>query len=458
MKTIPKHSDHKIYQLIHWIFNPLGFMENCAQKYGDIFQISLGKNNLVMVSNPEALQEIFTNDNKIYDAPGELNTPLFGPFLGENSVVSLSGERHKRDRQLMMPPFHGERMKSYGQIISDLTKEVMNTWQVGQNVDVRDAMQTISLRVMIKAVFGITEGESYQKLEQLLKLALDDMASPYSVTFLYFPMLRIDLGNWTPWGKFQGRMKAIDELVYAEISARRANFDPEKTDILNMLISAVDDQGEGMTDMDLRDELMTLLFAGHETTATALTWALYWIYQDQNILEKLRKELDSLGPNPDFTAIFKLPYLTAVCNETLRIYPVIMLTFPRRAKTANQLLDYELNTDTYIIGSIYLTHQREDLYPDHQKFDPERFLNKQYSPYEFMPFGGGVRRCLGMAFAQFEMKLALAEIINNYDCEVKNPQEVKPVRRGLTSAPNHVKLIVKAIKNKPAKILDLVTK
>jgi cytochrome P450 len=221
-----------------------------------------------------------------------------------------------------------------------------------------------------------------------------------------------------------------------EIQERRENPDPSHTDILSLLMVAQDEDGQPMSDEELHDELLTLLVAGHETTATAIAWAFYWIHKMPLVREKLLAELDSLRPNPDTSTISKLPYLNAVCCETLRIYPVGMLIFPRLVKTPICLSGHELPVDTIVLGAIYLTHHREDIYPEPDLFRPERFLEKQFSPYEYLPFGGGARRCIGLAFAQLEMKLAIAQILSNYELELMNTKDVKPKRRGLVTGPD----------------------
>ncbi|MEQ9371946.1 MAG: cytochrome P450 [Coleofasciculus chthonoplastes F3-SA18-01] len=431
-----------ILQMIHWIAKPFSYMEACNQNYGDIFTVPLGKKftPIVFVSNPQALQQILTSDTKEFDASGEYNG-LFEPMLGKQSVISLSGESHRRQRQLMMPPFHGERMKAYGQLITEITEQVITQWEVGKPISIRSFMQQISLRVILQAVFGLYEGERYQKLEQLLSTMLDQSSSPGRVSALYFPILRQDLGKWSPWGCFLRQRQEIDQLIYAEINERREPLNVSGTDILSLLMSAHDQTGQPMTDEELRDELMTLLVAGHETTATALTWALYWIHKLPEVRQNLLEELDSID-NPDPSMLFRLPYLNAVCSETLRIYPVGMLTFPRVVRSPVELMGYQLEPDTVLVGCIYLTHQRQDLYPEPKQFKPERFLEHHFSPYEYLPFGGGARRCLGMAFAQFEMKIVLAKILSSCELALANNRPVRPVRRGLVSAPTDVQLVV----------------
>jgi cytochrome P450 family 110 len=420
-------------------------MRSCASRYGDSFTVMLGTNRtpVVFFSHPQALQTILTSDNsEAFDASGELNV-LFEPFLGTQSVIGLSGERHRRMRQLMMPPLHGERMRSYGQLISDITREVTRDWTVGASFSVRRFMQTISMRVILRAVFGSEEGARYKELERLVGSMLDKMSYPVSVCLLYFPGLRRDLGPLSPWGRFVREREQIDRLIYEEIRLRRNQPDGSGSDILSLLISTRDESGEALTDVELRDELMTLLIAGHETTATALTWALYWVCKYPSVHEALLVELDACDDLVDHGHLSRLSYLNAVCCETLRIYPVGMLTFPRITGSNVELMGYSLEPGTVVIGSIYLTHHREEIYPEPDRFSPERFLERRYSPFEYLPFGGGARRCMGMALAQFEMKIVVASILSRFNLALSGPDNVRPVRRGLTAGSSPVRLVVK---------------
>jgi cytochrome P450 len=296
-------------------------------------------------------------------------------------------------------------------------------------------MQAISLRVILRAVFGLDEGLRFQQLSQLLTSLLDTFNPPLSSSLLFIKALQQDLGPWSPWGRFLRQKQQIDELLHAQIQERRAENDLSRTDILSLMLSARDENGQPMTDDELRDELMTLLFAGHETTATALAWALYWIHYLPEVREKLLEELDALGENPDPGEIFRLPYLGAVCSETLRIYPVGLFAFGRMLRSPINLMGYELPAGMMLSPCIYLVHHREDLYPEPKRFKPERFLERQYSPYEFIPFGGGNRRCIGIALAQYEMKLVLATILRKKQLALIDNRPIKPVRRGVTMAP-----------------------
>lgn len=443
-------------QKVYWIADPLDYMDTHAQKYGDIFTnyILGAKTPWVFVSHPQALQKILTDD--VFEAPGSFNK-ILAPLTGDNSILMLEGDRHKRERKLLMPSFHGERMRDYGELITDITEKVMGKLSEGQGFIAREIMQEISLDVILRVVFGVYEGERYSQLKRLLSSMLEVFKSPLSSSFLFFPILQLDLGSWSPWGYFLKQRQQIDELLYTEIRERRENPDESRKDILHLMMAARDEEGNPMTDTELRDELLTLLFAGHETTATAMSWALYWIHSQPEVHEKLIQELKSLPKNAEGMNIFRLPYLTAVCQETLRIYPVGMLTFARTNKESVDLMGYQLPPKTPVVGCIYLTHRREDLYPQAEQFKPERFLERKFSPYEFFPFGGGSRLCIGMALAQYEMKLVLATILLNYELNLLEKQPVKAVRRGVTLAPKGgIKMQLLKKLPQPQKPIELV--
>jgi cytochrome P450 len=459
MQLLPGPKVPATIQVLNWIFRPMPYMLECAKTYGDLFTLKLESSlpPLLFVHSPEAMQQILSNDHKELEAPGDLNS-IFEYLLGKNSVISLSGKEHQRQRQLIMPPFHGERMRTYAELIENITIKTINKQPKNQPFNIRNVSQEITLGVMMEAVFGIYEGERPEKLKQLLCEIIEQSSSRLSVTFLYFPKLKEMFGISEIWKKQMKKLEEADQIIYQEIQERRENFDSQRTDILTLLMSSRDEEGQPMTDEELRDELMTLLFAGHETTATAISWAFYWIHKLPEVRQKLLVELDSLGENPDSNTIFKLPYLTAVCNETLRIHPVGMLTFPRKVKTPISVCGYQLEPGTIIMGSIYLTHQREDIYPQPEKFNPERFLEKQFSPYEFLPFGGGARRCIGLAFAQMEMKLILAKVMKTWSMQLINTQEIKPQRRGLVTGPNSpINLEIQNIRQPKSVNLETVT-
>jgi cytochrome P450 family 110 len=431
-------------QKLQWIADPMQYMKSAAQQHPDIFTaeiVGFG-DTLVFVNHPQAIQEILTNERKKFVAVGELNKVL-QPLLGDYSIIMLGGTRHKQRRQLLMPHFHGERMRAYGQLFSDITEKVFSRLPVDQPFLARTTMQEISLQVILQVVFGLYEGERCEQLKHLLVSMLDFFRSPLTSSFLLLSFLQKDLGAWSTWGRFLRDRQQVDELLNAEIAERRTQQYPDRIDILSLLISSRDEAGQSMTNQELCDELKSLMFGGYETTATAMAWALYWIHHKPQVREKLLQELDILGDSPDPMSIFRLPYLTAVCNETLRINPILMLTLPAVVQESVELLGHTLEPGTIVNGCIYLVHQREDLYAQPNEFRPERFLERQFSPYEFLPFGG-LRRCIGEALAMFEIKLVLAKILSSYQLALAVSQPEKPQRQGVTLAPaNGVKMVIK---------------
>lgn len=433
MKQPPALQTPPIWHLLQWIIRPLEFLDACASQYGDSFSVRFGNlPPLVFFSHPQAIETIFTAASQFDSGRGNW---VLQKTLGDNSVLLLDGDRHQRQRQLLMPPFHGERMRAYGQLICQITEEVTRQWQPGQPFTVRPYMQEISLNVILRAVFGLNEGERYQQLKQRLGTLVELTATRFGFATSFFPILQRDFGSWSPGGRFVRFKQQIDQLLYAEIQERRAHPDASRNDILSLLLAARDEAGQPMSDQELRDELMTLLLAGHETTATALTWALYWLHRLPAVRTKLLAELEGAGNDPEPMTIARLPYLNAVCSETLRIYPVGFITELRIAKAPIQVMDYEFQPESYLVPCIYLTHHRPDLYPEPKQFRPERFLERQFSPFEFLPFGGSNRRCIGAAFALFEMKLALTTILRRYQLALVDDRPVIPVRRGVTIAP-----------------------
>ena len=446
---------HPWLQTLQWLASPLEYMEACAKRYGDIFTLRIGPvfAPQVFISNPQAIQAIFSTDPKQLDSGEEAG--IKSPLLGRQSMLAIAGERHRRRRKLLMPPFHGERMRAYGQLVRDITEQVTKRWTIGEFFSVRSSMQAISFQVILKAVFGLEEGSRYEKLQELLTAQLNPKRPLLQAMMIVFPALQRDLGPWSPWRQFMRQTQEIDDLIYAEIADRRAQPDSSRTDILSLMMAARDEAGEPMTDVELRDELMTLLVAGHETTAISLAWALYWIHHLPQVREKLLQELDALGDNPDPTSILRLPYLNAVCQETLRIYPVAMLALNRVVKSPLQIGGYKFEPGTLLVPCIYLTHHREDLYPEPKQFKPERFLERQFSPYEYLPFGGGNRACIGMAFAQFEMKLVLATVLSNWQLELADSKPVEPVRKGALLGPAQgVPMVVRGMRPQNQRILQ----
>jgi cytochrome P450 len=427
----------KWFQTIWGIVNPIDYLQKNQERYGDIFITPpfAGLPQQVIISNPQAIQEIFAAPANLLESGS--GNQIISPIVGANSLILLDGEKHAQQRKLLLPSFHGERMRSYGHIMMEITEKVMSQVRVGQKFIARPLMQEISLNVILRAVFGLQEGERYQQIRKILTAMLDSFNNPLSAAFLFLKSLQIDLGSLSPWGNFLRQRELLDKLLYQEIRERRAHGESVGEDILSLLLSARDEAGEAMSDVELRDELMTMLFAGHETTASALAWALYWVHYIPEVREKLLAELNSINiADTEPMEIARLPYLNAVCSETLRIYPIAFFTLARVLQAPMQLMGYEIPKGMILSGCIYLTHHRPDIYPEPEKFKPERFLERQFSPYEYLPFGGGNRRCLGMALALFEMKLVLATLLSNYSFTLHEKRPLVPVRRGITFTSN----------------------
>ncbi len=425
-----------------FIFSPLSTIEEGYSKYGDVFRTNT--NSLfpfIYFCHPKAIQQIFTAHPDTFGLGGR--SSILQYFVGKNSLLFQDGDRHQQQRKLLMPPFHGDRMRNYGDLIYNITSDVISQWQIDKPFPIRKSTQEISLKVILGAVFGLNQGQRYEKLRLLMSDVLDSMSSPVSSIFLFFNVLRKDWGPWSPWGRFLRKRQELHELILAEIETAKKEGN-HTDDILSLLLEARDEAGHPMSDEEIKDELLTMLFAGHETTASALAWALYWIDKIPSVREKLRAELATIPDNSDKVAITKLPYLSAVCQETLRIYPIALGAVPRIVKKPIEIMGYQLEPGTVAMVSIYLTHHREDIYPEPKQFKPERFLERQFSPYEYLPFGGGSRRCIGSAFALFEMKLVLATILSQYELKLVSNRPIKPVRRGLTMAPpGNMRMVVK---------------
>ncbi|MGB5632315.1 MAG: cytochrome P450 [Waterburya sp.] len=445
MKSIPRLKQSSLAQRFQWVAKPDKYMNSAVKQAPDIFHADItGGDGYIFINHPEGMRQIVTSDRAKYFASSKDNN-LLQPLVGDNSLLLIEGDRHKKRRKLLLPPFHGERMQAYGQLICNLTRETISKLEPNQPFIARKVTQQVSLWVIFEAVYGLQDSERSAELKQRITKLLNIFESTLTSAFLFFPWLQQDLGAWSPWGNFVRQQKAIDEAIYQEIATRRTEDCSQRQDILSLMMSAQDEAGEGMKDCELRDELMTLMLAGHETTASAIAWGLYWVHRYPEIKAQLRAEIASLGANPDPMAIAKLPYLDAVCKETLRIYPVAMLTFPRTVLEPTELLGYKLEVGQVLMGCIYLMHQREDVYPEPNKFKPERFLEREFSAYEFFPFGGGKRRCIGEALAMLELKLVLATIVAEYDLELTSDRPEIPARRGVTLAPKTgVQMIFKA--------------
>jgi cytochrome P450 len=386
----------RVAQTLAWAFAPTWLMQRCARTVGDAFTITFFPSSLqlVFVSDPQAVKDLFTAPAEV--APSGASASPAAPVLGPSSVLILTGAEHMRQRKLLLPPFHGERMREYEQVIVQETRRDMQGWPLGRPMAMLPHTRAITLEVILRAVFGV-EAEGMSRMRAAVSELLEPMRT---LTLLRAALLRPGTGR--PEGALGRALDRLDAVVYAELRSRRAQGDlQERTDILSLLMQARDEQGREMTDAELRDELVTLLLAGHETTATSVAWALERLVRHPDKLARLTAEIDA-GEGDE--------YLTAVVNETLRVRAVVPIVV--RALTQDlQVGDRVLPAGTRATPCIYLTNRNARVYEAPQEFRPERFLGQAPETFSWIPFGGGIRRCIGASFAQLEMKLMLATML-----------------------------------------------
>jgi cytochrome P450 len=373
----------------------------------------------VMVSAPALVKQVMQADMDVLHA-GSANRDL-EPFVGRGSLLLLDGKEHLRMRRLLMPPFHGARMRTYATLMAEGTRAAVAAMPVGKPFAIHPHMQEIALEIILRAVFGLTLGEAKDRMARALVAYLE----PPSPTLMFLPKIDLPL---TPYRRFLERRNAVDREIFALLNARRKEV--PKDDILSLLLEARDEDGSPLTDQELRDELMTLLIAGHETTATALAWAIERLASHPEVLARLTEEIRSLE-EPD--ALAQNEYVDAVVKESLRMRPV----FPdvvREAQTEWTLGEWTLPAKMRIAPCIHLAHYREETWKDARAFRPERFLDAKIDPYAWFPFGGGTRRCPGMAFALYEMKIVLGTMLRRVRLR-PTTHTTRPVRRGVTLAP-----------------------
>ena len=418
-----------------YLARPEAFLRECHEKYGDVFTIqTVVFGPEVCVVRPDAIKTIFTGDADKLRA-GEANIAL-EPVVGTRSVLLLDGAEHLRQRRLMMPPFHGERMLAYARTMRDVTGRIVDDWAVGEKITLHAHMQRLTLEIILRTIFGADEGAELTHLRDAIAGFLDHMAS--AVTMIgTLPPLRRDAWGMSPWAAFKRVRAKVDAEIFEVIARRRAERAagaPARDDVLSMLLDARDEDGAKMTDEELRDELMTLLSAGHETTATELCWAFDKILRAPDVLRRIEEEIAAATNGSDAPSFDALPYLDATIKEVLRLAPVVPAV-GRRVKEATRIDGFDVPAGVMLVPAIWLTHRLPDLYPEPLAFRPQRFLGKKPDPYEWLPFGGGLRRCLGMAFALYEMKVVLATVLARVRLRPVESTPPKVALRGFTHAP-----------------------
>jgi cytochrome P450 len=421
-----------VAQTLRWLSRPIPMLESCARRYGDAFTIRLSAfPPIVLFSDPAAVKEIFTGDPENLRA-GEANVVL-APFVGNDSLLLTDGARHRRKRRLMMPPFHGERMQLYGQTMRDVTDHVMAAWPLGSAFPIHAETQRITLDVILRAVFGLDEDGTLAELRTRIVEGANVVTDH---PMLMMKALQRDLGPLTAWRRVTQMRDRVDAMLYAEFARRRAEERTDRTDVLTLLLAARDEDGEPMSDSELRDEMVTLLLAGHETTATTLAWTLHYMLAHPAVHARVRDEVAAhVAADDRIPESGDLPFLDAVIKETQRLMPIIPMV-GRRLHAPTTIGGRALPAGVVAAPSMYLTHRRPELWDEPAAFRPERFLGKRPTPYEFFPFGGGNRACLGAAFATFEMKVVLARMLARTEMRVVPGYQARIVRRGVAFAPS----------------------
>ena len=403
-------------QSLRWTVRPSAYLEDCARRYGSSFTLKIANEGTwVFITDPDAVKQVFTGDPRLLHA-GEANVVLL-PVLGPNSVLLLDEGPHMRQRKLLLPPFHGERLKGYADTMHAVAEREIATWPVGEPLATRPRMQALTLEIIMRTVFGLDEGRRKTELSAALSELLRFGSNPLNMAIglSLGPHRAIRLNVW------RKVLEPTDAHIYEAIRERRAAGGlEERDDVMSLLLQARHEDGSPMADKELRDELITLLVAGHETTATALAWALERLVRHPHILERLRDGDDE--------------YADAVVKETLRLRPPLSIVL-RRLTEPMEIGGRMLPAGVNIAPCIYLMHRRADLYPDPFSFRPERFLEGQGGTYSWIPFGGGVRRCLGASFAQLEMRIVLQALARRLDLGTADPRPERLVRRAIILSP-----------------------
>jgi len=417
----------RVPQTAIWSRRAQWLLEQSRARFGPMFTLKIAyEGDWVVISDPELVKQVFTGDPRVFHA-GEGNQ-ILRPILGENSVLVLDEKKHIGQRKLLLPPFHGERMQAYGEKMTEIAAREIESWPTGVPYKLRPRMQAITLEIIIETVFGVHDAERMGPLREALRDFLDLTTNPR----VLLPVLMVgpDRVNLIP--AFRRRVERVDRLIAAVIDERRRAEDlAERDDVLSMMLQARHEDGSPMSDAEIRDELLTLLVAGHETTATALSWAMERLTRHPEKLEQLRAEVEA-GEDT---------YLTATVQETLRLRPVIVVVV-RKLTEPVELGGYELPAGARVVPSIHLIHRDPQIYPEPERFLPERFLDNPPGTYTWIPFGGGVRRCLGAAFAQFEMAVVLRELVCRYEITPATEAPERPFRRAITETPRHDATVV----------------
>jgi cytochrome P450 len=414
----------RLVQTLAFILAPAGFLDACRRRYGDVVTFgTLFDPRFVMVFSPEDVKQVFRGPADQLHA-GEANAVL-GPVVGTRSVLLLDGAEHLRHRRLMLPSFHGQRMRAYEEVMIAAADRAIDGWPIGHPFPLLPSMRSLTLEVIMRAVFGVEEGARQNELKRSLRTMLDPVGTRLGVAMMVLTGGRVGIAGRTR--EFEQRRRAVDELIYDEIARRREAPDlDDREDVFSMLLVARDEEDQRMSDQELRDELVTLLVAGHETTATGLAWAFELLLRNPRVLERLQAALLE-GDDA---------YLDAVVKETLRIRPVVSGIGRVVRQEHYEVGGYLIPPGVEINPSIAAIHRRPDRYPQPGEFRPERFLGPDPpDTYTWLPFGGGIRRCLGASFATFEMRVVIQRVLERAQLRAVGRRPEQAVRKGVTFVP-----------------------
>jgi cytochrome P450 len=407
-------------QTLGWWSRPIAFLEQCRARYGKRFTIRLvATPPFVMLSDPEEVKQLFTASPDVLH-PGE-GARILEPVVGRNSVILLDEREHLEQRKLMLPAFHGERMEQLSELMTEVTDRETERWPLGEPIALHPRLQALTLEIILRAVFGLDTGKRLDAIRERLTTILTMGSRPISV----LPFLQRDFGGRGPWARFVRTRAEADALIFDLIEERRREG-AERDDVLSMLLAARHEDGTPMSPQELRDELMTLLVAGHETTASELAWAFERLAREPVVLNRLVDEID--GGDSD-------AYLTATIQETLRRRPVLPNAAPRLVKQPVEIGDWSYPPNVCVVANAYLIQHDPEIYPDPYAFRPERFLDEPPGTYTWIPFGGGRRRCLGASFAMVEMKLVLRSILSRNEVRTNSDGLELSRRRSITLSP-----------------------
>lgn len=427
--TLPAGPSFAALQSLRYMRDPFRYYETMQARYGDLFSMPSMNGNLVLTLSPEGAREILAGREE--DFGTGFGVEVAKSIVGPNSLLLISGDAHKRERKTLSPTFHGARMRAYAPMVRQAALRELSSWSAGRELVMLESMQRISLDVILRTVFGVQSDELLSEFRSAVREAIEEV-NPLP---LFFRVFQREFGGLGPWAKFLRRMRRLDALIFEQIRQARDPHEPRE-DVMGRLVQARYENGEALSDAALRDHLLTLLVAGHETTGTTLAWAFYELMRNPNVYCHLRDEIAELGPEPSADALAKLPYLEAFCRETLRAHPILAEFFRTVShKGSFSLQGYDVPPGVTIAASILMIHRNTDLYPEPECFRPERFLERHFSPWEFVAFGGGHRHCIGAAFAMNEMKLVLGTLIPRSDLELSWARPLRTVRRNLTLAP-----------------------